>query len=74
MIFYLSQTTESLGRNGMMKTTGIQLLRTHFFNDGKTIRIYPITSKNRSGRCFIEIPTEDIPKLIEGLKTEMESH
>jgi hypothetical protein len=49
------KTTEALGRNGMMKATGLSI----FVNkDDNTALVGPITSKGLVGRCWIEIPVE----------------
>ena len=66
----LSETTTSFGRNGTLNTTAIDVHK-NLWNAGKTITISPITSKNLIGRCSIEIPVADIPKLIDELKAQL---
>lgn len=66
MIVKLSQSTKSLGRNGEMNTTGLEIHR-HLWNDGQTLSISPVTSKGQTGRCSIEIPVADIPQLVKEL-------
>lgn len=51
------------GRNGTGKCTGILIS-----NLGDNLWIAPITSKGSVGNCGIEIPKEDLPKLIKALK------
>jgi len=65
-----SERTQSEGRNGMMITTAIDVHKT-IWNDGKTVTLTPVTSKGHRGRCFIEIPTADLPQLIEELKAQL---
>lgn len=66
-----------LGRNGEFKCKGIEMMR--FINPPADIRepddqpsedvimIRPVTSHGVTGRCFIEVPTEEIPALISQL-------
>ena len=65
-----SQRTESLGRSGTIITTGLDLHK-NLWNDGQTVTISPINSKGTVGRCFIEIPTADIPQLIKELEMKL---
>lgn len=71
MIVNFSEWVKFLGRNGYFKCTGVSLIRMHS-KDPKyaceTVRIYPTTSKGEDGRCFIEIPVENVPKFIEELQ------
>jgi len=62
-----SQRTESLGRSGMIITTGLDLHK-NLWNNGETVILSPVTSKGTVGRCSIEIPTADIPQLISELR------
>jgi hypothetical protein len=62
-----SQRTESIGRNGMLITTGLYIHK-NLWNNGETVSISPVTSKGLVGKCSIEIPTADIPQLINELK------
>ena len=53
------------GKNGYFNSIGLQLTK---HNGEDILNIYPITSKNKVGRCLIEIPIEEIDNLIEILK------
>jgi hypothetical protein len=66
----LSEITTSFGRNGTLNTIAIDVSK-NIWNDGKTITISPITSKNVIGKCSIEIPVADIPKFIKELKAQL---
>ena len=59
--FNLSRMGNFLGRNGMFKCKGIDVLATA---SKREVIIAPITSKNKIGRCEIWIPKEDVPTLI----------
>lgn len=49
---------QSLGRNGIIQTTGVEILPTILES---SILLSPVTSKGRpSSSCFIEIPLEDV--------------
>ena len=69
-------TTNFLGRNGMFKCTGLSVwtYEKHSFEDKGPVKIVPMvwiepwTSRKTVGRCFIEIPAEDLPRLIEVLQ------
>lgn len=53
----------AMGRNGRMFCNGLSMW------SGKTlVSVYPITSKGTEGNCCIDIPLEDIDKVIEALK------
>ena len=52
------------GRNGYFKSIG---LRFEKFEKDNILNIYPITSKNNTARCLIEIPIEEINNLIKTL-------
>jgi hypothetical protein len=52
--------TTSFGRNGTMRTTGLDV--TFFdFGSGEFTSFSPITSKGLAGKCRIEIPAESCP-------------
>lgn len=53
------------GRNGYFNSIGLRLSK---FQKDDFLNIYPITSKNNTARCLIEIPIEEIDNLIEILK------
>lgn len=60
-----SQQTGFKGRNGYFKCNGFELTN---FNNENIIYIEPITSKNVTGNCQLEIPLEDIEEFIAALK------
>lgn len=60
------RTTQFLGRNGCFKSIAIEVGR--LYNGDDKIKIQPITSKNKPARCYIYIPQEDLPAVIETLK------
>jgi hypothetical protein len=53
----------SIGRNGSLKTIGIELVESCTITDAgkpiKTVKIFPITSKGNLGNCMISVP-EDV--------------
>lgn len=59
-----TKTTSFLGRNGCFKATGLELSTA----GSKSVILEPVTSKDEIGRCFIEIPREDILDLIAELE------
>lgn len=62
-----SRVTTFLGRNGMFKATGVSI--GHSWDNGeRTVMLEPVTSKDTIGRCWIEMPEKDIPKLITELQ------
>lgn len=56
-----------LGRNGHFKQTGIEVYLFEHYAE-----ISPITSKNETGRAWLQIPIEEIPALIEHLQEIVE--
>jgi hypothetical protein len=58
------RTVQFLGRNGGFKCTGVSALAT----SDDTLMIEPITSKGDVGRCFIEIPIENVSAFINALE------
>lgn len=65
------EMTQFLGRNGYFKSKGIRVRRSKSDNPNyarETIRIYPITSKEEEGRCFVEVPIENLIPFIKGLQ------
>ena len=68
-IFENGNKTTSIGRNGILTTTGIEVLQTNDPQYGK-VAISPITSRGTVGNCMITIPNrkEDIRSLIEMLR------
>lgn len=76
---FKDKITVSHGRNGYLNTIGIQTYVTYDRLDTnnqsyKTIRMYPITSRDVAGNCWIEIPIDHIPELIEQLQTYVQSN
>ena len=61
---HFSRLTNFTGRNGYMKCSGMDILH---LNHSQSCMIAPLTSKNQVGRCDIEIPDEDMPKLVREL-------
>jgi len=53
-----SGNVQALGKNGYMNCKGIELDYIDEMPDA--IRIYPITSKLKAGRSFIEIPIDEV--------------
>jgi hypothetical protein len=59
--FARNQTTTSLGRNGSLITTGLEI-GYHAYNPNYPYtNIRPITSRGSIGQCAIEIPAADCP-------------
>ena len=57
-----NRTTVSLGRNGVMKTIGVNVWRPGVDeHDRKITSLTPINSQGNGGRCHIEIPIESCP-------------
>jgi len=54
----------SIGRNGSIKTSGLDI-----FSDKATIHIVPITSRGNLSNCSVSIPKSEIHNLINILKT-----
>jgi hypothetical protein len=61
-----NEQTEFLGRNGTFRCAGIEVQECSA--SARTILLCPITSKGIEGRCWIEMPKDDIPALIDALK------
>ena len=57
-------TPLSLGRNGYIQTTGIQVDAAPSWD---FVEICPITSKGHKGRCKVKLPKDAVPALIEAL-------
>lgn len=67
--------TSALGRNGYMAQIGLIADRdqhNYFKVPVDKVRIEPINSLGRIGRCRLEIPTEKIPELIRLLSRLLE--
>jgi|GEM_PF-1404854 len=71
--------TQFLGRNGYFGCTGFEFERLRFTKgDGKewpgflgdVVRVYPVTTREERGRCFIEIPTKWAGLFSKGLDAE----
>ena len=52
-----------LGKNGYGKCTGLEI-----YNNGNKLTIYPITSREVTGRGYVQIPVKDIQLLIDELE------
>lgn len=70
--------THSRGRNGNIQTTGLSVWKAFNRLDDKnrsyeTIRIYPITSYDKEGNCFLEIPVPELENLIKVLQEYVQS-
>ncbi len=53
------------GRNGYFKSIGLKVVENH--KEG-LIELYPITSKNKTGKCLIEIPKKSLQELWKMIK------
>lgn len=59
ILFDSKTTLTSIGRNGFLKTIGIEIIKSKMQSSGKpikTIQIFPITSKGKTGNCMISVP------------------
>ncbi len=56
-----------LGRNGGFHQSGLEITNIDTATY-PSILLEPITSKNKTGRCFMEIPKENIQELIDILE------
>lgn len=70
---FKGKVTISNGRNGTIQTTGIEIYKSPARIDEnnqtyKCIRVYPITSYDRAGNCWIELPTSEIENFIKELQ------
>lgn len=54
------------GRNGLFLCSGIRAI---YQEDAKTFVVQPLTSKGVPGRCFIEIPADELDAVIQTMKT-----
>jgi len=55
----------SLGRNGCIKTVGLQLLG---IDHSRRLLMMPISSRHTTGKCQIEIPAGALTPLINALR------
>lgn len=60
-----------LGRNGYSKQSGLNVYDSTR-SRGHILEISPVTSKGIIGKCRIECPVQDLPKLIEALQNIVE--
>lgn len=72
-IKFKEKTTISNGRNGTIQTTGIEIYKSPPRIDESNkiyecIRIFPITSYDKAGNCWIEIPVPEIKNFIKQLE------
>ena len=75
---FKDKTTISQGRNGLLNTKGIQIYISYDRIDSdnspyKCIRVYPITSRDVAGNCWLELPIESIPDFIKELEVYVQS-
>jgi len=71
-IKFKEKTTISNGRNGTIQTIGVEIYKSPPMIDESNkvyecIRIFPITSYDKAGNCWIEIPTSEIQNFIKQL-------
>ena len=59
-----SEMVLAQGCNGLMECSGMNVFET----SSGTFRIEPLTSRGAIGNCWIDIPKDDIEKLIRKLK------
>lgn len=72
-IKFKNKVTLSLGRNGYLNTTGIEVEKTYRRldknnNPYEVVAIYPITSRGVVGVGYINLPVESIPELTKELQ------
>lgn len=69
-LFYFQngKITKSLGRNGEIKTKGVDVFLWEPNENETVVEISPITTRESIGRCHVQIPASDIPALIETLQ------
>jgi hypothetical protein len=69
---FSKDTCASLGRNGWIQTVGLEMYssggREAAVRGAATVRLYPVISKQKPGRCVIEIPLDDLPEVIKNLQ------
>lgn len=58
-----NRTTDAMGRNGILKQTGIEVMEA----SNNTIVFSPTTKWGVSESCFLEIPEENVAELFEAL-------
>lgn len=78
-IKFKGKTTISNGRNGTIQTTGLEIYKSYqrIDEDNKeyeSVRIYPITSYDKAGNAWLEIPIPEIENLIKELQTYVQSN
>ena len=64
--------TKFLGRNGTFKCSGVSVDQYDSIQDRPFIEIKPVTSKDVTGRSFIQIPMSHLGEFIKAL-TEIET-
>jgi hypothetical protein len=62
-IIFKNSTSSYLGRNGIGRCYGVESLKT-----GNNLTLSPINSKG-TAKCWMEIPLDEVPALIDGIKT-----
>lgn len=68
LFFEEGTLTYSVGRNGEIKTKGVDFFLWERNEDEFILDMAPITSKGVVGRGHIQIPASEIPALIETLQ------
>jgi len=61
--FNNDRTTSSIGRNGVIITTGVDI-----FPSTERVELSPITSKDTVGNCSISIPISDVFEVVDTMK------
>lgn len=62
-IVYYERDVNSLGRNGDVRTQGLDILKV-----GANVSLSPVRKKGGTGRCFIEMPVDAIPEVVQALR------
>lgn len=75
---FKDKITFSQGRNGLIQTTGIEIYKSYPRIDSENkeydcIRVFPITSYDKAGNLWIEIPCVEIENFIKELQTYVQS-
>lgn len=70
MIIKFKRMLSFLGRNGYSNMAGIEI--SGLTCDDKAVWLEPITSKDKTGRCRLEIPLEEVARVIAAMRKEAE--
>lgn len=76
---FKDKVTFSQGRNGILQTTGIEIYKSYPRIDSENksyecIRVYPITSYDKAGNAWLELPVDEIENFIKELQTYVQSN